>query len=565
MKNTETRWLVAALAIALCTVAAAQGRDAGARKGGPATLALQIADYTPLPMTGSPTGTGNNAGSLARINFMREEPAPAGRFFVNDLNGPLYIFNRKTLTVATYLDFNGRGVMQGLFDRLATEAGLASGFISFEFDPDYATNGRFYTIHLEDLSAPGTLVPDNAGVLGLQVNGYAPTPPVRTPSSADHEAVVIEWTDVNISNTTFEGSARELLRVQLFSRIHPMGDLTFNPAARPGDPDWRVLYIACGDGGSGDQKTSVRLTPQRLDTLVGKILRIVPDLGAHVETSTVSENGRYRIPRDNPFVSIAGARPEIWAYGLRNPHRLNWDVDRANPANQHLIAAVIGWNTWETVVIIRKGANYGYPAREGTEMIEVGKPLGNLPDVDVLPMHVTDVKTVGNVVPRYPVVQYGHGQGGGDAIAGGFVYRGDKIPRLRGKYVFGDISTGRLWYADLKDMLAADDDNPKTQAAIHELGISWDNPADWPNRGRQFFPSMAAIVEAGYHSRGGKDPDLPGTATISGSGRVDLRLALDRSGELYLLSKSDGMIRAVTGLVPVTVTTTRRSKPTETP
>ena len=68
--------------------------------------------------------------------------------------------------------------------------------------------------------------------------------------------------------------------------------------------------------------------------------------------------------------SIAGARPEVWAYGLRNPHRLNWDADRANPANNHLIAAVIGWNTWETVVIVQKGANYGYPEREGTEMIE---------------------------------------------------------------------------------------------------------------------------------------------------------------------------------------------------
>ena len=185
---------------------------------------------------------------------MREEPAAARRFFVNDLNGPLYILNRTTKNATLYLDFNGRGVMRGLFDRIATEAGLASGFISFEFDPDYAANGRFYTIHLEDLAASGTLAPDNAAVLGLQVNGYAPTPPVRNPPTGDHEGVLIEWTDSDISNSTFEGSARELLRVQLFSRIHPMGDLTFNPTARPGDPDWRVLYVACGDGGSGDQR-----------------------------------------------------------------------------------------------------------------------------------------------------------------------------------------------------------------------------------------------------------------------------------------------------------------------
>src|SRR4030095_6063080 len=91
----------------------------------------------------------------------------------------------------------------------------------------------------------------------------------------------------------------------------------------------------------------------------------------------------------------------------------------------------------------------------------------------------------------------------------------------------------------------------------HELGIWWDDPADSPNRGRKLFPTLAAIVEAGYHSRGGKDPDLPGTAAVSGSGRVDLRLALDKSGELYLLSKSDGMIRVVTGGVPAGATTAR--------
>ena len=83
------------------------------------------------------------------------------------------------------------------------------------------------------------------------------------------------------ANTTFEGRARELLRIPLNSRIHPIGDISFNPAARAGDADWRVLYVACGDGGSGDSRGSNRLNPQRLDTLVGKILRIVPDLGEH--------------------------------------------------------------------------------------------------------------------------------------------------------------------------------------------------------------------------------------------------------------------------------------------
>src|SRR5262249_22042038 len=146
----------------------------------------------------------------------------------------------------------------------------------------------------------------------------------------------IEWTDSNISNATFEGRARELMRVQLNTRIHPMGDLIFNPTARRGDADWRVLYVSCGDGGSGEQRTVTRMNPQRLDTLVGKILRIVPDLSEHADSSTVSENGRYRVPRDNPFASLDGARKEIWAYGLRNPHRMTWDVDPVNPLDNHL-------------------------------------------------------------------------------------------------------------------------------------------------------------------------------------------------------------------------------------
>jgi len=521
-------------------------------------LALRITDYAALPITGLPEGPGNNAGSLARINFLREEPAPAHRFFVNDLNGPLYILDRNTKKATRYLDFDGRVPRPGLFERLPVENGLASGFISFEFDPDYAHSGKFYTIHLEDLVIQGSPVPHNTSVPGLAVAGYTPTPPIWTPGDVDHEAVLIEWTDSNISNTTFEGTARELLRVPHYSRIHPMGDLVFNPVARRGDPDWRVLYVACGDGGSGEQKTGVRLNPQRLDTVVGKILRIIPDLAEHVDSSTVSENGRYRIPRDNPFTSIEGARKEIWAYGLRNPHRLNWDVDPANPANNHLIAAVIGLRTWETVVIVHKGANYGYSEREGNQALLPDNSIAKVPDPDSIPVHVTDTVTHGSVTPTYPVLQYGHTPGGGVAIAGGFVYRGKTVPELQGKYVFGDISTGRVWYANLKDMLAADDGDPRTLAEIHELRISWNDPNDTPDRGTQLYPSMAPIVEAGYHFRGGKHPILPGDSRFAGaSGRVDLRFGVDSDGELYLLSKSDGMIRLVTGFVPAVVTSTR--------
>jgi hypothetical protein len=554
--NSRSQPLATALLAAALTVAPGATADRAQRavnRKNPAPLtglAIEVADFAALPITGLPDGMGNNAGSLARINFMRQEPGPPGRFFINDLTGPFYIVDPRTKNATTYLDFNGRGSRTGLFDKLTTDAGLASGFISFEFDPDYARNGRFYTIHLEETALPGSPTPDNQSVQGLDVAGYTATAPIATPGSVDHEGVLIEWTDSNIANTTFEGRARELLRIPLNSRIHPLGDVSFNPAARPGDADWRVLYVACGDGGSGDSRGANRLNGQRLDTLVGKILRIVPDLGEHANDSTVSDNGRYRVPRDNPFSAVAEARPEIWAYGVRNPHRLGWHTEGGTP---HLIASMIGWRIWEAVLLIHKGGNYGFPLREGGEVVAGERTSAALPQPDVLPVQVTDTITAGAVTPLYPVLRYGHGQDGGDAIAGGFVYSGKRIPQLVGKFVFGDISTGRLWWADFKDMRAADDGDARTMAPIHELQIWWDDPADSPDRGRQLYPTMAPIVTAAYHARGGRDPDLPGTGAVAGSGRVDLRFATDRNGELYLLSKSDGVVRSVTGVVSVRI------------
>ena len=509
-------------------------------------VALRVADYAVMPITGTVDGPGNS-GSLARVNVLREEPGGTKRFFVSDLNGPLYILDTATKKQTEYLNFNGRGVHTGMFDKLTIDAGFANGFITFQFDPDYTHNGKFYTIHLEDPTAAGSLLPDNKSVPGLNVSGYTATAPIPTPGAIQREAVLIEWTDTNIANAKFEGSAREVMRVALNFRIHPMGDLIFNPTARPGDADWRVLYIGCGDGGSGEQQNNtVRLNPQRLDTMVGKILRIIPDPQEHVATSTLSGNGRYRIPNDNPFVATSGARKEIWAYGLRNPHRLNWDVDPDNPSNNHLIAAVVGLHTWETIVIIHKGANYGYALREGNETLRPDNTTGPRPgdpNADRIPIQVTDGIIAGTVTPEYPVLQYPHTKDGGDAIAGGFVYRGKQVQALRGKYVFGDISTGRIWYVDYNAMLAVmnrNDGKPLTLADMHAVNLIWGSD-------NEIYTSMFPIVESAYHARGGKDPDLPGTATVSGSGRVDMRLVVDAAGEIYILSKSDGMIRAVTG------------------
>ncbi len=370
-------------------------------------LALELQDYASLPITADNTNT-NTRAQLARVNFLRDEPG-GRRFFVNDLNGPLYILDKQTKKFTTYLDFNGRGGRPGLFPKFTFEANFATGLTNFLFDPDYAKNGVFYTLHMEDPATDAPAAPKAGVVAGLDLSGYTTTPAIPTPTvegRIEREVVLIEWKDRNPANATFEGTARELLRLQHPMPIHPLGEMTFNPVARPGDPDWRVMYLGAGDSGSGEQRDSRRLNPQRLDTLVGKILRIVPDLREHTGTSTVSENGRYRVPNDNPFSTLEGARKEIWAYGLRNPHRLVWDVDPARPNAPTLLAFNIGLVTWETVVVIHKGANYGYPLREGTQSMSSTNGMGAIPDDDTIPIQISDTVARGTVKPTYPVIQY---------------------------------------------------------------------------------------------------------------------------------------------------------------
>ena len=526
--------------LTIAVVLAASAAVLAAPPAAPEPLALELRDFAALPITGNVAGEGQVDGLLARVNSIREEPGGTGRLFVTDMNGPIYILDRKTKAFLPYLDFNGSGNRPGLFDRLIHDPGYSSGISQFQFDPDYARNGKFYTVHMES-PTPGSQRPDATSVPGLTFGpfGYEPTAAIATPGPIVYESVLVEWTDTNPRNTTFEGTAREVMRVQLNHRIHPMGEVVFHPAARRGDPEWRVMYIGHGDSGSGEMRTMARPNPQRLDTLVGKILRIIPDPAEHADTSTLSENGRYRIPNDNPFASKPGARKEIWAYGLRNPHRLSWAADPKNPRTYHLIAAVVGLRTWETIDIIRKGANFGYPQREGNQQLKPDNATTSLPEVDKIAIQIGDTVTDEVVVPTYPVVQYGHVPTGGDGIGSGYVYTGKALPALRGKYIFTDLSTGRVWYADFAEMLAADDANPATMAPMHEVKLFWN---------AQVHDTFTSITQAAYQARGGQDPDLPGRGTVSGSKRADARFALDASGELVVYSKTDGVIRQVIGV-----------------
>ena len=494
---------------------------------------LELAEYVRMPITAEPTGD-NTRAQLARVNFMREEPG-GRRFFVNDLNGPLYILDKASKQFTTYLDFNGLDGRPGVYQRFTFQRNFAMGLINVVFDPDYARNGVFYTIHTEDPTTNAPAEPKAGAVAGLDLSAYRTTPAISTPAQPDgrfdREAVIVEWTDRDVTNTTFEGTARELLRLQLSSPIHPLGELTFNPVAKRGDPEWRVMYVGVGDAGTGERPDLRRLNPQRLDNFNGKILRIVPDLREHTD----HEHGERERPLPHPqrqSLRVDGRRAQgdLGAAACAIPHRLVWDVDAARPRAPRLLAFNIGLTAWETVVIIKKGANYGYPLREGPQAM-TPQGMTAVPADDTIPVQITDTVTRGRMTPTYPVIAYPHSATGGDAIAGGIVYHGDRIPALKGKLLLGDITTGHLWYAEMKDVVSADDGNPTTLAPLHELDAN-----------------LRRIVEETFRARGGRGDVLPGAAAVAGRGRVDVRVAEDSAGELYLLTKSDGMVRQVMGI-----------------
>ncbi len=534
----------------------------------PAPLTARLGDYLEMPATGN-FAVRDARSQVARINFMIEEPGN-GRLFVSDSAGPLYIIDKKTKQPVAYINFNGSGDFKGLFPKFIAEGGFASGLLGFTFDPDYRTNGKFYSIHLEDMTSTAPGAPKAGVIPGLDVSVYKATPGIPTPSGPQplvREAVVVEWTDRNIRNTTFEGTAREILRVQLLNSIHPTDDLSFNPTAKRGDPDWRVLYISTGDGGTGEQSDVRRLNPQRLDHFGGKIIRIVPDLKEHVGVSTVSDNGQYRIPNDNPFVSTPGARKEIWSYGLRNPHRMTWDGPK-------LLAFVIGSNggvpRYETIDIVTKGANFGYPLREGPEFKALSPVYGSVPTDNTLPVRISDTVVLNDRISMKDSALAYKTTVEGNAIAGGFVYRGKKWPQLNGAVVFGDITSGRIFYAKMADLEKATDGDPTTLAAYAE--IKTDLPATALARMRLRAPPpppmpaapprppgppAAAGAPAPTGPLGAPPPGAVAGSPPAGSPagprpmpppRIDMRLATDSDGEIYVLTKSDGVIRRITSI-----------------
>jgi glucose/arabinose dehydrogenase len=202
---------------------------------------------------------------------------------------------------------------------------------------------------------------------------------------------------VGAEGTLNRDSEEILLKVPQPFRNHNGGHIAFGPDG--------FLYFGLGDGGAGGDP---RGNGQNKNSLLGAMLRLDVDSGVP-----------YSIPADNPFAS-GGGRPEIYAYGLRNPWR--WSFDRETG---QLWAADVGQRRIEEIDIIQNGGNYGWNIREGTETYK------SAPTSETL---------------IAPIVQYSHNLG--CSVTGGYVYRGDTLAALQGTYLFGDFCSGRIWGLD---------------------------------------------------------------------------------------------------------------------
>ncbi len=303
------------------------------------------------------------ADGFRRPLFVTHAGDRSGRLFVVEQGGLIRLIKDGIVLPDPFLDVSEL-VSRAARGNEYTERGL----LGLAFHPDYAENGLFYINYTD---ANGNTV----------VARYMVSP--DNPDRAD------------------PASALPLLYVPQPYSNHNGGHMEFGPDG--------YLYISLGDGGSGGDPQG---NGQNLGSLLGKILR------------DVNAADGYAIPPDNPYVGRADARPEIWAWGLRNVWRFSFDR-----ATGDLYLADVGQNRWEEInfqpATSRGGENYGWNAYEGTHVYS-GQP----PASEVV----------------MPVLEYEHGNGW-CSVTGGYVYRGERIPALQGMYLYGDWCTGTIWAA----------------------------------------------------------------------------------------------------------------------
>lgn len=308
------------------------------------------------------TGTGTistesvftGLGNLQAIAGLMQAPGDDEHFYMFDLYGNVFRFD-DTPSV------NSKELVLDIDSRVRTT--FEMGLLGLAFHPNFATNGEFF-VHYNDER--------NSGATTISRFTYSGTLPV----SPDTEEII--------------------LTVPQPAGNHNGGTINFGPDG--------YLYIGLGDGGGSNDEHGNGQNP---NSLLGSILRI-----------DVDGEAPYEVPPNNPFISNSEFRPEIYAWGLRNPWRWNFD-----PQNGNLWVADVGQGEYEEVNIISAGNNLGWPIMEGNHCFRA-----NSCDMSGLTL---------------PVAEYNH-DNGNCSITGGFVYRGSAIPSLQGSYIYGDYCTGSL-------------------------------------------------------------------------------------------------------------------------
>ena len=410
-------------------------------------LVVGLEEITQIPPSAEPP----LRTRIAKLDFRPDTK----ELFMLDLRGKLYYLDNDQPEV--YMD------MAAVRPAFINTPGLATGFGSFAFHPEFGKNGLLYTTHTE---GPGSGIADFSYNDSIKVL---------------LQWVLTEWRTDKPEAIPFSGKGRELFRINMVHSFHGVQEITFNPLSKPGSEDYGLLYIGIGDGSSVE--FGYPFLVHSTSTIWGSIVRIDP-------AGRNSANGQYGIPRTNPFAgnkepNVLG---EIYAYGFRNPHRITWS------RSGQMLASNIGHHNIESLNLILPGHDYGWHIREGTFVMDA---YTNMSDVFALPpddsiYHVT-----------YPVAQYDHDEG--NAISGGYEYWGKVVPELIGKYIFGDIVSGRLFYVEMNDLKLG------SQAPIREFQVSL-------NGERKTFPQICA------------------------NNRVDLRFGRDAQGELYVFTKPDGKV-----------------------
>lgn len=413
---------------------------------------LVIEEFTTLPAS-SATAPDTRINTLRAIQMGGKE-----RLFIADLRGGLYeIVDQKP-----QLYLNLKEQLTDFIDA----PGFGSGLGSFAFHPDFESNGLLYTTHTE---------PSNT-----KTADYA----LPEGAKSRLQWILLEWKIDNPNLAVFEGSRRELLRVDMVTQIHGFQDLTFNPNAQPNSEDYGMLYLGIGDGGA-----ALAGHPEICGTtqsIWGSVVRIDP-LG------TNSLNGNYGLPKDNPFQGEEGLG-EIYCYGFRNPHRIAWEIG----GSEKMLISNIGQHSVEEVNLGSKGAHYGWPFREGSFVFDVNAN----PELVYTPSSKDS-----NEVYVNPVIQYDHDEG--NAVSGGFVYKLPDIPLLQNHYLFGDIPRGTLFLTPLAEI------EKDQTASIQKVGLEL-------------------------------NAESTSLLNIRPNERVDLRFGQDSKGKLYIFTKSNGKVYRIT-------------------